>query len=462
MRFLLERGATISRGNKRRWTALHIAVKTAEIQVLKLLLPGSEEVTNWKVDGWKALDMVTSEGYSVLHIAAKKDTSAEIAQFLVKHMMLRKAWAESQQTKPGMESHSFLPFEALRELKCKGGFTAFLLAVKCFNLNLAKYLIKQGANLYAKTENLQNAMHIATLQEDREMLEYLVYQDSDDNLLRAEVDIRLRKPKDIDITGKLSGYFSHVWDYAAAGNVSKIRSLVSSGKCSVNEQTLKRLNTVLHIAVEKAQVVCVRELMSMGADPNIKNAAGKTPADVAAMASAIKDPRYESVIFRLIKGEGAEGFHDIELEALGQAYRPYVRVQGPSDPRKEPTAFSEEWSPEKRALVVQIRDKLMEKGMSVSDAFELVDKDRDFCMEKVEFEGLLLWLGIYASTIQIAELLHSLDQHRTGRIEYSAVINHIKEANKMTLEKGEDVKRGIARSNTPGKVTAVEGSGAES
>lgn len=411
------------------------------MQILRLLIDGlqeaSEEMAPWKVEAWKALDAVTIEGYSVLHIAAKRDKSAEVTQFLVKQMMLRKAWVDTQQTRPGMEAQTFVTFESLRELKCKGGYTAFLLAVKCLNLNVAKYLVKQGANLYAKTESLQNAMHIATLQEDRDTLEYLTYQDSDDNLLRTEIDIRLRKPKDIDITGKLAGYFNHIWDYAATGNTAKIRVLVNSGKCSVNEQTVKRLNSVLHVAVEKVQVICVRELMAMGADPNIKNAAGKTPADVAAVASVIKDPRYESVIYRLVKGEGAEGFHEMELQALGQAYRPYVHVQGPPETRKESRAFSEEWTPEKRALVAQIRDKLVERGMSVADAFELVDKDKDFCMEKVEFEGLLLWLGIQASTAQIAELLHSLDHHRTGRIEYAAVINHIREANKAVVEKGE-------------------------
>jgi hypothetical protein len=418
------------------------------MHVLRMLLDGlketSEEMAVWKVEAWKALDFVTSEGYSVLHISSKRDKSAEVTQFLVKQIMLRKAWADTQQTKPGVETRSFLTFETLKELKCKGGYTAFLLAVKCFNLNVAKYLVKQGANLYAKTENLQNAMHIATLQEDRDTLEYLTYQDSDENLLRTEVDIRLRKPKDIDITNKLAGCFYHIWDYAATGNIVKIKMLVNSGKCSVNEQTGKRLNSVLHVAVEKAQVICVRELMAMGADPNIKNAAGKTPADVAAMASVIKDPRYESVIYRLVKGEGAEGFHDMELQALGQAYRPYVHVQGPPEARKESRVFTEEWTPEKRALIAQIRDKLIEKSMSVADAFELVDKDKDFCMEKVEFEALLLWLGIQVSTAQIAELLHSLDHHRTGRIEYAAVINHIREANKVVLEKGEEGRKSVA------------------
>lgn len=437
VKYLLEHGAIVTKTNKNHWTALHLAVKAGNMAILRLVLEGflnketNEMVHSWKLEAWKALDMVTSQGYSVLHLASKHEDNTEVIAYLVKAVNKRKEWLENYTERLESDLPSFMAFETLRELRCKGGFTVLLLAVRCFNISIVKYLVKHGANIYAKTESLQNALHIAAQQEDRDTVEFLIYQDSDDNILRAEVDIRLRKPRDIDITGKLASSFYHIWDYAAMGNVQRVKALIASGAVTVNEQTRRKQNSILHVAVEKAQVVVVKELLDLGADANIKNAAGKTPSD---LATTIKDARYESVIYRLIKGEDVDGLDDLELAALSQAYRPFAST-APIEEHKETNVYAEEWTAEKRAIVMMIRDKLVARGMSVADAFELVDKDKDFCLEKVEFEGLLLWLGIHASAAQIADLLHSLDRYQTGRIEYSAVVNHIKEANKMIPER---------------------------
>jgi len=438
VRFLLEHGALVTRTNKNHWTALHLAVKAGNMAVLRLMLDGfvnketNEEVHSWKLEAWRAADMVTAQGYSVLHLAAKHEDNIEVIQYLIKALNKRKEWLENHSGRQESDMPAFMAFETFRELRAKGGFTALLLAVRCFNISIVKYLVKHGANIYAKTESLQNALHIAAQQEDRDTVEFLIYQDSDDNILRAEVDIRLRKPRDIDITGKLASSFYHIWDYASMGNVQRVKALISSGAVSVNEQTRRKLNSIMHVAVEKAQVVVVRELLDLGADPNLKNAAGKTPSD---MATAIKDARYESVIYRLIKGEDADGLDDMELQALSQAYRPFAQSSAPIEEHKETSVYAEEWTAERRTIVMLIRDKLVARSMSVADAFELVDKDKDFCLEKVEFEGLLLWLGIHVSTTQVTDLLHSLDRYHTGKIEYSAVVNHIKEANKMLPER---------------------------
>lgn len=438
VKYLLEHGALLTRTNKNHWTALHIAVKLGSMPVVRLMLEGfvnketNEEVHTWKLEAWKALDMVTAQGYSVLHLAAKHEDNTEVIQYLVKSIHRRRDWTDNHPDRLDSDLPPFMAFETLRELRCKGGFTALLLAVRCYNLSIVKYLVKHGANIYAKTEALQNALHIAAQMEDRDIVEFLIYQDSDDNILRSEVDIRLRKPRDIDITGKLASSFYHVWDYAGMGNVQRVKALITSGVVTVNEQTKRKQSSILHVAVEKAQVVVVKELITLGADVTIKNSAGKTPSD---MAAAIRDVRYESIIYRLIKGEDADDLDDQELQVLSQAYRPFAQTNAPIEEQKETIVYAEEWTAERRAIVTLIRDKLVARGMSVADAFELVDKDKDFCLEKVEFEGLLLWLGIHASAGQVADLLHSLDRYQTGRIEYSAVVNHIKEANKVIPER---------------------------
>lgn len=64
--------------------------------------------------------------------------------------------------------------------------------------------------------------------------------------------------------------------YAAlAGNLAAIQMLVDHG-CNIDQQTLQERETALHAATKKGSLDVIKLLLQLQANPDLKNAAGRT------------------------------------------------------------------------------------------------------------------------------------------------------------------------------------------
>ena len=63
-------------------------------------------------------------------------------------------------------------------------FTLLLIAAKYNNLDTFKYLIEKNCDLYSTCTKMQNSLHYAVLNKNKEFINHLTYLDADDDILR--------------------------------------------------------------------------------------------------------------------------------------------------------------------------------------------------------------------------------------------------------------------------------------
>jgi Ankyrin repeat. len=82
--------------------------------------------------------------------------------------------------------------------------------------------------------------------------------------------------------------------------LEKLKTLVITKEYSINEQTPKKKLSSLHIAVMHKQLNCIKLLVMMGAELNIKNSSGLTPLDLALSSD---DYKLETFTIKILRGE---------------------------------------------------------------------------------------------------------------------------------------------------------------
>jgi ankyrin repeat protein len=130
------------------------------------------------------------------------------------------------------------------------GRTALHFATVNGNLDIVKLLIEGKANLFAKTNKDETCLHVASK------------------------------------NGR-----SNIIDFLSGHNISKI----------VDEKSLGQ--TSLHLATQKSNLECVKSLLNLGADKEVKNNQGKTPLHIAAESGLSK-------IAELLMGKRANKLND--------------------------------------------------------------------------------------------------------------------------------------------------------
>ena len=130
--------------------------------------------------------------------------------------------------------------------------TALLLAARSNHMEIFKQLIlEHEAECYVNDIRLNNVLHYAVINENEEMVNFIVRADAEKNWLKNERNIRGHTPEMISTRALPRELFSHVWEFAAAKSSSalqKLQDLIDSGTFDVNEQTLIGRNTPLHFA----------------------------------------------------------------------------------------------------------------------------------------------------------------------------------------------------------------------
>ena len=149
-----------------------------------------------------------------------------------------------------------LTFEESLELPNLEGLTPFMLAAKYGHLEVLKYLHGVGANIYAECNKQQNALHYAVLSKyllfktigmDIEIVDYLVYLDSDNRTLREQFNIDHKRPGELDSEKLFEDIILSIWDRAKLGT-KEIRDGLKIRNWHIDEQSYEMKNTPLHIA----------------------------------------------------------------------------------------------------------------------------------------------------------------------------------------------------------------------
>jgi ankyrin repeat protein len=422
---LLERGARVTQTNKNGWNALHYAAKAKQLDMLRLFIEGSAEGTlydeallskGWIKDSWTGMDQVSRQGFNLFHIAALYCDSA-LARYLVDSYERRERILKNFEVMP--EDYANLRFKTLKqnlEAVSHGKYSPLLLAVKESRAEMAKFLTSLGCNAYLRNERLQNVLHLGCLEGCQELIEYFVQYDSDKNLLRTERDIKQRKARDFDVSGKFSESFSHIWDYARDGNEAKIREVIRRKRFGVNELTPKLKLSPLHCAVESKQLAAIKVLIELGGDPYARNNEGVTPVD---LALNYRDSSIEAAVLKLLRTLKTCAREDEQGVLKRQMQRRRMHAPQLSLVEQELRAITRKKSIKESEHFEVFKKKLNERGTSLDDLYKMIDKQPGDCLTSLEFEGVLTWLGVSLTQASLRAMIGALDSEDKGEIDYS-------------------------------------------
>ena len=146
-------------------------------------------------------------------------------------------------------------------------------------------------------------MHYAVELKQRETILFLVKYDSDFNKLLTEKDIRGKTPIDSDRTKSFENELYSIWEAAKDNNLKVLSKLIYELKYyDINEQTIFKGNTALHIAVKNKAEKVVLYLILNGADKSIKNKKGLTALETIQNEN-IADKKWLEKLKKILDGK---------------------------------------------------------------------------------------------------------------------------------------------------------------
>lgn len=447
VQILLSKNTSISAANPQGWNSLMIALQMNNLEILKVMIEGSVNekerwkygIKNWVEDAWIAMDGVSKEGLNILHICSMH-SEEKIIKYVLEMLKEREIVYNSSDCAPVFQKLQISSLSQMVESTSRKKNTPFLLAVKYNRLDAIKLLVETKCNIYARNGKLQNAMHIAISHGYLRILEYLILIDADRNILRSQFDIQQRRPKELDISNKFENSFLHIWDYARLGNFVKLEELIEKKICSVNETTFLFKLTPLHIAVEYRQLHVIRLLISLGADPSMKNTESLTPYDIA---RSLMDPDYEAKVFSLLKGGQYIVEQDYSQRKLAGVYMKLMKNHSVHEfslnklPKVKPRIVIVESTEETEAVWDLIRKRLIEKEVSIMKMYEMMDKNNDGALSLEEFYSLTVWLGVPISREMAMTIFRMADENQNGVLEYSEILKkmHLSAVNSKKMNR---------------------------
>ena len=172
----------------------------------------------------------------------------------------------------------------------------------------------------------------------------------------------------------------------------KLEKSVESRLNTVNDQTIIKKNSLLHIAVENKQLHIIRFLVKSGADVNKKNFLNKTPMNIA---EDMMDLNYQNSVARLLKGDPNLVETEFSRRKLENLYSKLMKknLRSLSVNKLKPIKkqiFIEDYKEEAEVHWDQIRKTLIEKKISMADMYEMLDKNDDGGLKFSEFQSMIV------------------------------------------------------------------------
>jgi hypothetical protein len=397
-------------------------------------IPEDESMLNkrWVKDSWQAMDQISRQGFNLFHLAALYCESKLISYFIQAFRRRERLLSYPDELPPNMKFMELKPLKVMLEAECHGKYTPLLLSIKQSRVEVAKFLTEQGCNWYCHNERLQNVLHLASLHGCHELIVFYTRLDSDFNTLRDERDIKQRRPKDLDMSGKYSEYFCHIWDHAREGNEIKLRELIARGHYDVNAATPQLRLTPLHLAIEHKQLLIIRTLMELKADANFLNVKGFSPAD---LALTYKDSSVEAVVLKLLRGDRSftgQKYSETDLNSfVRQAQRKKLFTSHLPTTEDNLSAIKlkkrAQFNSEMARLFELIKRSLKERNVSLDELVSMINKKRNEPLSYTEFEGILMWLGVNLDSKLLKGMCSLLDPNNSGEISVKLVKQQTKE-----------------------------------
>jgi len=296
--YLLKREAiTPLASNENNKNVLHFAVESENIDMLTYLCEGDwnskfmddnetfpmpeKDRKRWVEESWKALDVATiSEGFRPFHLAVISGNK-EILQYIAKITEYRRHQASIEDKK-----NQYMTFKEVLENKATGGMTPLLLAVYYNKRETFEYLLKQGANAYASNNKLQNALHMAVINKNPEIVRLLIKFDTFDSKLKSQIDYRGKTPTFYDKKAELHLVMTTIWEAINFKSLFEIHQLVQFRKNKYFEDIINSVRendgfTPLHEAIYLGLPEIARLLIELGADISVQNLKGQNALDLA-------------------------------------------------------------------------------------------------------------------------------------------------------------------------------------
>ena len=189
--------------------------------------------------------------------------------------------------------------------------TLLIKSIKKNNFEIFKYLLnkiyfnnkKINIDIYKKDCHGKNILHYAVQLKQRETILFLVKYDSDFNKLLTAKDIRGKTPIDSDRTKSFENELYSIWEAAKDNNLKILNKLINELKYyDINEQTIFKGNTALHIAVKNKADKIVLYLILNGADKSIKNKKGLTALE-SIQNEKIPDKKWLEKLKKILDGK---------------------------------------------------------------------------------------------------------------------------------------------------------------
>jgi len=265
---------------------IHYATELESLPLLNILLG---EGTPWLEHAYKALDTGTKEDCLLpLHIAVIKGNKC-VFKYLIQIITSRKR---------------FMSVKEMLEYKTKYSMTAFLVAVQYNRFKMFKYLIELGSDIYAKNARMQNALHLAAINGNKDMIEMLMGIDREEGRLLYSKDYRGKTPIEYAKGEDLKCALISIWNAIDKSNLITIKKLMEYNKGeTLKLKHSKDGNTPLHYAVKQKKKAVVRLLMEYNIDKNIANIEKKTAED---LAKEIEDEKTRKAILDALNAEVKE------------------------------------------------------------------------------------------------------------------------------------------------------------
>ncbi|XP_060585014.1 transient receptor potential cation channel subfamily A member 1 homolog isoform X3 [Ruditapes philippinarum] len=264
---LINKGAAINTTNKWHMTPLHLAAIKGDIRIVKLLIEQGAKI-----------NALNHEHQSPLHKAALFNNEDCISCLLDNGANL--------------------------ESKDKDNFTPLLLAACYGHAKSVELLINRGADMSVEDKNDRTAVYLAAEEDQLDVLEVLLRHNKEKYMVNHRdecsngplhiasklghlriVKCLLNNGADLFCKNDMEQTPIHM--ASVNGWTSVVREIVSKEKNTMSDGD-EDSNTALHLAASGGHVKLVETLLSLGAEPEVRNSALRTPLACAAAQGYMK------------------------------------------------------------------------------------------------------------------------------------------------------------------------------
>ena len=346
--------------------------------------------------------------------------------------------------------HSFITKVFNRQYG-KNKETLLIKSIKKNNLDMFKLLLngiyfnnrKINLDIYKTDFNGQNILHYAVKLKQKETVLFLAKYDGDYNKLKTTKDIKGKIPNDFDRTKTFENEIYTIWDAAKDNNIQILDILLNKLKYyEINEQTIFKGNTPLHIAVKNRADKAILYLVLNGADQDIKNKKGLTAFEslkneknvdkkIVEKVKKILDGKIKNYIDldscnfdKLVKNEENVKFIEKMNIVNGNIKNIYKKQKNKN---KENLSFGISNNSRLRELLAILSKNVKDKNINIDELIHNYDQNSTGVLSNDDFNNLVNDLNTEKLNEEDLSFLKKfLEKDKNGNIKYKEFLDLFK------------------------------------